>query len=77
MRETYLPAWVWTGQAFIQGKFDSSQSKSTSFVRASATRNSSRSICYLFTTSSTLAPLEVTSTSSDVTLPSSLQVFNV
>src|ERR1700674_659646 len=77
MSETYRPACVWTGHACMQGKFDSSHSRSTSLVRLPTKRVPSPFLDYFLTVSSTVAVAELTSTACVVGLPSSLQVFNV
>src|SRR6266571_1560307 len=78
MRETYRPACVWTGHACMQGKFDSSHPRSTSFVRVLTWAASSGSpISYFLTVRSTAAVAPLTSTAWVVGFPSSLQVFNV
>ncbi len=74
----------------MQGKFDSSHSKSTSLVRVvkrfalDALFLFSSPLCffislllYFFTVRSAVAPLAVTSTACVVGFPSSLQVFSV
>src|ERR1700719_4093664 len=73
---TYRPACVWTGHACMQGKVDSSHSRSTNLVRL-ATRCPGPFLAYFLTVRSTVAVAPLTSTACVVGLPSSLQVFNV
>jgi len=54
IKETYRPACVWTGHACMQGKFDSSHSRSTSFVRLF--KSSLEPLC-AFTSSQSIRPL--------------------
>src|SRR5579883_35471 len=78
---TYRPAWVWTGQACMHGKLDSSQSKSTSLLRGFISRSRIGSPCpcpgYFFTVSVAVALSPVTSTACVVGFPSSLHVMSV
>src|SRR3989442_15421745 len=77
MRETYRPACVWTGHACMQGKFDSSHSRSTSLVRLATRCVPGPYFAFFLTVSSTVVLAPLTSTAWEVGLQSSLQVFNV
>src|SRR5260370_36888338 len=77
MREMWRLTCVGTGQAGVEGKLDSSHSRSTSLVRLATRCVPGPFLAYFLTVNSTVAVAALTSTASVVGLPSSLQVFNV